>query len=291
MILSMKTILIILLPILALGIAGGSYYYFEIYQLENSARAILAEYQKVVSLGFKPDTSRLENERDFAKGETALTERVGQLNSLTESMGALQTIKRLEHVREQLRSFASLSLSLHNEALESVRFYRHVAEIQHLFAAMQDEDVSQRSQPKTVGNLQKLWNDMASGIRKEAEELFRVEYAGLAEPSFAELKESWKKADAGLDFLLNLINSLNPAASLQSATNLFSSTQQSKLEKSGKDVEAFVNLLEKASKGLNAYDILMFRDTRIISQTELSERIYALMITMQELEQRYVPAR
>ena len=284
----MKTILIILLPILALGVVGGSYYYFEIHQPENSARAILAEYQKLESLGFKPDTSRLKDEHDFAKGETVLTERVGQLNTLVESVDALQTIKRLEHVREQLRSFVSLSHSLTAEAEEIVRFYRRATAIQESFAAMQGEETSQDALPKTIGDLQKLWNDNAHTIQQEAAELFRVEYSHLAEPSFSELQAGWEKADPGLDFLLKLINSLNSAVSLQHATSLFSASQSSKLEKSGKDMEAFVKLLDSALEDMNAYDILMFRDSSIISQTELTERIFALVTIMQELEQRYL---
>ncbi len=284
---SMKTFLIILLPVLALGIVGGSYYYFEIYQPENAARVILAEYKKIELLGFKPDTSRLKDERDFAMGEEALTERTRALNAMGESVDALQIIKRLEHVREDMRSFVSLSLSLHNNALEAVRFYRHAAAIQEAFAAMQGEGADQNVSPKTIGDFQNLWNGNARTIQREAEELFRVEYTRLAEPSFSELKASWEKAGAGLDFLMDLLNSLDPAASLQNATSLFSASQSSKLEKSGKDMEAFTELLDSALEGMNAYDILMFRDSSIISQTELAERIFALIMTMRELEQRY----
>src|SRR3989338_4958942 len=106
-----KIVFIVFLSLAAIGIGGGSYYYFEIYQPAHYAASLLSLYQKLESAGLQPDTSSLAGASDYENALKILDGRIKILGSIQKDLAAIKMPKRLENYKKEFLEYIDFTLA------------------------------------------------------------------------------------------------------------------------------------------------------------------------------------
>jgi len=282
----LKTVLIVFLVLAAVAVAGGSYYYFEIYLPEKYAGEVMPFYQKLESSGLEPDASPLANATDYESAASVLNERIALLNSIKRDLAVIETPKRMQNYQKEFTEYIDFLLSRHEHALGLAAFLKSASKlhtsIQTIYGGNTDRD-----KVKTIGDFIKLWDDNLAGVKSSARDMFAKEIKELEKPSYAQLETLWKNSSPGFDFVLGKIKKVDPKLPLEKADNVFTPAEHEKLNLYSKNIEEFLKGLEALTKKYSAYDILAFKYFPDATPTESSERALKFYGAMRELKQKF----
>ncbi len=283
----MKSALILILVIAAVAVAGGGYYYFEIYVPQKYAEAILPFYQKLEGVGLEPDASSLKKAADYESALDVLNARIALLNSIEKDLVFIKTPKRMENYQKEFAGYVDFALAQNGHAKELAAFLKNANAFRAALTSLKEEKTPFLP-TATVADFQKFFNKRLSEIQTAGRELFYDEVAVATNPSFSELKSLWDEVAPGFDLLLKKISSLNPKLAIsQISNNLFTSSEQKRLDSSNKKTDELSQKLDDLSKRYTPYDILAFRHFPDASPAEFSERALRFYQAMKELQQKY----
>ena len=283
----MKTAIIIILSLLIIATAGGSYYYYWVYQPKQYALRVVGVYAKLEAAGLKPDTSTLKDKNDYSGAIKVLDERIDLLTRLQGDLAAIKPPKSFARVHADITDFAALLLKQHKEAQQRGLFFSKVHDLLADSEVFKGEvHVLEKSNITRMGALQKLWKKHLAQDTLMAKELFVMAMPGLTAPSFSELKARYEAALPAADAFSDIILSFNPALDASQAGRAASASMQKKIESAGTMIGEFYKLLNAAVDKESAYDILSFRFSSL-PQTEMSERIFKISNTIQNLKKIY----
>ncbi|MBI2122012.1 MAG: hypothetical protein HYT98_02715 [Candidatus Sungbacteria bacterium] len=282
-----KTILIIFLVLAAVGVAGGSYYYFEVYSPEKYAGAVLSLYQKLESAGLEPDASSLKNASDYENALRVLNEKISLLNSIKSDLAAVEVPKRMENFQNEFMNYIDFLLPRHEHAKDLAEFLSSANVLHEAFEAL-DEQRAPSSPTQPAADFQELFAKRFSKIQSAGREFARKEVEVVTDPSFSELKTLWEGASPGFDLVLKKISQLNPKLpASQMMNNLFTPSEQKQLDSYTPKVEGLSKKLDDLVKKYQAYDILAFKYFPDSTSAEASERSLKFYNTLQELKAKY----
>lgn len=282
-----KTIFIIFLVLATAAIGGGSYYYFAIYQPANYAVFLLSLYQKLEAASLQPDTSLLKSSADYGNALEVFSDRIALLNSIKKDLGTVEIPKRTRNFHKEFADYIGFTLAQHEHGLKITSFLAKAEELNTLIAGIYKADLT-KEKISTIGDLQKFWGERIPKTANAAEIMFSEEIEDFADPSFDELKLLWEGGSPAFDIVLNRVNAANPRLLISQAGNIFTKSEQGKLEESTKKVDEFTKKLDVLLQKYSAYDLLAFRYFPASSSLESSERALRFYQTTRILKERYV---
>lgn len=281
-----KTFLIIFLLSAAIAIGGGGFYYFEVYQPRDYAVSLLALYHKIESKGLQPEASLLSGAADYENAFKVLNGRISMLESIKKDIAAIQAPKRMENYQKEFSEYVDFALPRHERAAILGLFVKAASDlhtsIQAVYGGGED-----REKIKTIGDLQKLWEEHIAKIKSASGEMFRKEIKELEKPSFSELKILWDGASPGFDLIFKKIKTFNPKTPLTQVGNAFSPAEQKRLNAYAKNSEKLLKELEALTQKYSAYDLLTLRHFPDATPQEASERALKFYQVIQKLKEQY----
>lgn len=280
-----KTLFIIALTFAVVGIGGGSYYYFAVFQPRAYAVSALSLYATVETAGLRPDTSSLKDAADYVGALTALRERIKMLESVQTELAGLAAPRRMAHFHAAFVEYADAALLQHARAASLAEFLGSGRELRdalkQIYASPEPDKI------QTIGDIQRLWGERIPRAQTFAEVFFRQEIKEIASPSFAELRALWNEGSPVFDIVLARIRSANPRLSVAQMGTLMTPADTKLLEKRSKKLEEFLKKLDILLERHSAYDILALRYVQEVSQAEASDRILQFYQIMKELRETY----
>lgn len=283
-----KTFFIIFLVLAVIGIGGGGFYYFEIYQPREYAASALSLYQKLESAGLQPDTSSLAGAADYESALQVLDGRIKMLESVQKDLVTIKTPKQLENYQKEFSEYIDFTLAQHKQAVRFGVFIKNANTVRTAMTALQHQDSSPIDEKNaTVGDFQRVLGERFSKIQDSAEMLFRDEITESTKPSFFGLKSLWKDASPGLDLFFKKLNALNPHLSVNRIGNMFTPLEAQKFQGYTKKLEEFSKEIEDLAKQYSAYDLLIFRYFPDVSPAEANERTLKFYQVIQKLKEQY----
>lgn len=271
---------------MALGVAGGSYYYFEIYQPGKYASFLLSLYQRLENAGLEPDTSSLKNAADYENALKVLNERVATLETVKKELSTVETPKRMINFQKEFGEHIDFAMLRHEHAQDLAEFLKSANTLHEAFEAL-DEQEEPVSQNQPIGDFQKILIERFSKIQTAGREFAGGEVSVVTDPSFSKLKELWSGASPGFDLVLKKLIPLNSRITLSQMSNLFTPSEQKQLNSYTPKVEDLSKKLDGLVTKYSAYDLLAFRYYPDAGPTESSERVLRFYQIMRDFEQKY----
>ncbi|MBI1975043.1 MAG: hypothetical protein HYS57_01630 [Parcubacteria group bacterium] len=281
-----KTLLIIALTLAVVGVGGGGYYYFEVYQPKQYAASLLSLYQGLESVGLQPDTSSLQGAADYETAFKVLRERLDLVESIQGELKKIMVPKRMAKIHEEFTEYIDLTIAQHAQALKLADFMKKANTlIEALTGVFQGEPTVGRN--ATMGDLRKLLDERIPKAQNAGVELFREEVKDLATSSYSKLQMLWEGGSPAFDTVLKRVRSVNSSLPMSQVGNLFSPSEIKQLEGYTKKLQALHADLGTLVQLYSAYEVLAFRYFPDISPQEASERSIRFYNVVQDLKQRY----
>ena len=292
-----KTAAIVLLALAVVAVGGGGIYYFQFYRPKVYARAVIRLYDAAMTEGRTAGTEGVKNEADFSGARATVQKQEALARRVQSDLLTLDPPAGLRNSHETYLGFIELNLAALADARPKAEFFAAAAdfraEMQKTARAIQPEPQPPASpgtpvpmpQPPSVSDVQRVWEEAIPRLQRLGGDLLRVEITSITEPTFAELRTAWSKAEPALPVLLAFIRKLDPRVSLATVQERVAPAELKQAGTAFEDLGKFGNLVEKTLESSNAPDLLAFRT--FPRQAELSERAYRLLQTTEDLRRRY----
>lgn len=286
-------------------LSGGLYYYLEIYNPAQYAKAILPIYDEIrtqqVGSSFQ-DVGDYEGAlAALDQYETSFTNWRNQILALNPSPinnppAFLTNSKRSQQIQEDFTMILDFFISNIAGAKEKAHFMIKAKQLFLLLrpdlteyppkAVPAGQGVPLPPPPNTVGEYLNVWEGRISQAKVVAADLFS-EPQDLREVSFEELKSLWQQAEEGFDAVLSFLKTQDSNIPFSEVQKLIPPAEQAVYLKADK-VDEFLPLLEKVLIRYSAENILKFQFSADSStQSEFNLSAGRLDIAIKDIKAKY----
>lgn len=283
--------------IILLLAAEGAYWFLEIYQPAEYARAVIPVYESSLVPGAKENAAETVDADDYAAAAEIFDEKKQSLEKTRQGLAALKPPRKMKEFHEDFLSSLSFFISSFESGKKKADFFIRAgeldSEIKNIFEYLKPETPVPPAAPKIVvpkvQELESVWQKHMSKSKAIGGELFKTELTLLllGEPSFGELKSRWQEAASSFDVLLGLIGLMKPISPIDQASRALTPAQNKQGEEAFKKIEKFTDLLKEALAKNKADDILSSPYAISASQVEASERAFRFHWAIQNFKKVY----
>ena len=290
-----KTTVIGVLTMAVLGVAGGSFYYFQIYRPTIYARSILGLYDRAMAQGRAYNETTLKDGADYAGALEAIRKQRTLAERVKTELALLDPPPAMAGISQTFEQFLELNISAFADTEPKAEFFKtasdYRAEMKKFITIIQPEPQPTRPgqvrppPTPTAGAVRAVWEATVPRMQSLGDALFKKKITGLDDPSYVELEAAWDKAGPGLPLLLAIVRKISALAAINSVPQNISPAELKRSEAAFSDISKFSDLIDKTLAKASAQDLLSFRT--FSRQAELSERTFQLRQVIEDLRIRY----
>lgn len=286
-------------------LGGGLYYYLEIYNPVQYAKAVIPIYDEIrtqqVGMNFKGGGDYEGAVTTLNQYETSFTNWHNQLRVLNPSPisnlpSFLTNTKKSQQIQEDFTMILDFFISNIAGAKEKAHFMIKAKDLFLLLrpdlteyppkAVPAGQGVPLPPPPNTVGEYLTVWEGRISQAKVVAADLFS-EPQDLGEVSFEELKSLWLETEEGFDAVFSFLKTQDPNIPFSEVQKLIPKSEQAVYLKVDK-IDEFLPLFEKVLIRYSAENILKFQFSADSStQSEFNLRTGRLDVAIKDIKAKY----
>lgn len=282
----------------------GYYYYEEFYIPSGYAAAVVPLYQTVPRAVNVLHLFPSSDEMNFIKAENVLNEQCNTFDSTKQKLAGIQPPMQGEFVHQYFQETLDVLGKACHTAITKVEqvgsINAFLAEFEKIFTLEENSnrasglaDDSAAPVIRTIGDLQQIWGGQMKAAGEAGRGAFDHGLTGIDEKTVDILMKEWERIQPNLATMITVLKNLTTSLSapVEEAERHIAPSQLQAAEKAIRELEksrdALMKIHEQPEFSISVLDIVNFRSLEGVSQTEISEHLYALARAMEELEARY----
>lgn len=247
----MKKILI--LVVLGAVLAGGAYYYWEIYRLPGVVIDLTIIFGKDFGEAMqKVEASRPKDSDDYAAILSGIEATKGDFESVEKRLSSIWPPSKIKDIHKAMLEVVRFLRSGLAKAETKARF---MSELSDMIRSLIPKEMDKKLGPNAmVSDLANLWTDAIPKMKSKGEALFAGETVSLNGTTFEELKLKWSEARDNFDIILVLMRAQNqklPVRDFRLDQVKMTDRERGSFQKAS----AFMELVDRTIRENSAYDI------------------------------------
>lgn len=280
---------IILGIIILIILAGGGYWYLEIYspvQYAKAATALWEQFQTTTSRDPELTGVNFNNEKDYAGALQILQRRLALAEKIRDDLAALRVSRNMKEIHADLLFVMNGYLAVTTDAVRRATFFSNAVTLTKIF---QPDPPPFDSETATIRQYQDYFTSVFPRATSAGDTLFSEEPPSLhGDVSFIELKARWEAVKPAFSTILSYILKQNPDKRMKGYSPVRPTQEETDAQNK---LSAFGQMLDSAMRQNTTRGILSYSSINNIggvTEEEFEARLKKLETEMEDVKKTYV---